>query len=373
MTFQTPTAPGPDADESALLLGFIRWQREQVVATAAGLTDEQLRWRPDERLIPIGGIINHLTHMEWRWVEGRYLVRRVPAPNGRVRSRPLRHRSPADRRVLATGGAHRSDHPSSGGPRCALPRRRSGRVRHTPCSGSTAHHAAMGPSSPRRGDGTPRRARRRHSRDARRHEDALVISMLTTCSGGRPLRRSRSAATSGWWLPGGIAAGEAQQPVERCGVVRRPGRSDRTACRHAAHRTTSRRPSPLRSRVPGAHRAARSPRRCPTRGRPVRRGRRDRRPQRASRCPRRRWTRSQACGSRHASANASRSREIRSRQPASRFAPLGWRGWRGSTLGLLAGGGSEPHGEDSEVVDQVTDARLGTWRRRARAVRQRPR
>lgn len=49
------------------------------MATATGLTDEQLRWQPEHRLIPIGAVINHLTHMEWRWVEGRYLGSEFPA------------------------------------------------------------------------------------------------------------------------------------------------------------------------------------------------------------------------------------------------------------------------------------------------------
>jgi uncharacterized damage-inducible protein DinB len=78
MTFEAPRAPAPAEDERELLLGYVGWQREQVVATANGLTDEQLRWRPDNKLLPIGGIINHLTHMEWRWVEGRYLGSAFP-------------------------------------------------------------------------------------------------------------------------------------------------------------------------------------------------------------------------------------------------------------------------------------------------------
>ncbi len=73
MGFVAPRPPAPTDDERELLLGFIGWQREQVVATADGLTDEELRWTPDGRLMPIGGIINHLTHMEWRWMEGRFL------------------------------------------------------------------------------------------------------------------------------------------------------------------------------------------------------------------------------------------------------------------------------------------------------------
>ena len=79
MGFARPQSPAPGADERELLLGYIRWQREQVVATADGLTEEQLRWTPDGRLLPIIGIINHLAHMEWRWIEGRYLGSPFPA------------------------------------------------------------------------------------------------------------------------------------------------------------------------------------------------------------------------------------------------------------------------------------------------------
>ena len=79
MGFSTPQSPAPSTDEREVLLGYIQWQREQVVATAEGLTEEQLRWTPDGRLLPIIGIINHLTHMEWRWIEGRYLASPFPA------------------------------------------------------------------------------------------------------------------------------------------------------------------------------------------------------------------------------------------------------------------------------------------------------
>ena len=72
MGFGSPQVPTPSGDERELLLGYIRWQREQVVATADGLTEDQLRWTPSGGLLPILGIINHLTHMEWRWIEGRF-------------------------------------------------------------------------------------------------------------------------------------------------------------------------------------------------------------------------------------------------------------------------------------------------------------
>ena len=78
MTFDAPRSPRRAPTKSELLLGFIRWQREQVVAAADGLTEDQLRWTPDGRLLPIIGVINHLARMEWRWVEGRYLGSEFP-------------------------------------------------------------------------------------------------------------------------------------------------------------------------------------------------------------------------------------------------------------------------------------------------------
>lgn len=78
MAFSSPSVPDSSPEEREVLLGYIRWQREQVVATADELTEEELRWTPGDRLLPIIGIINHLTHMEWRWVEGRYLGAEFP-------------------------------------------------------------------------------------------------------------------------------------------------------------------------------------------------------------------------------------------------------------------------------------------------------
>lgn len=72
MSFGPPRSPAPTSDERSLLLGYIHWQREQVVATTRDLTEAQLRWTPPGGLLPILGIVNHLAHMEWRWVEGRF-------------------------------------------------------------------------------------------------------------------------------------------------------------------------------------------------------------------------------------------------------------------------------------------------------------
>ena len=76
--FEPPHAAAPTADERELLLRFLARQRSHVVATAEGLTEEEARWTPDGRLLPIIGILNHLTHVEWRWIEGRYLRTAFP-------------------------------------------------------------------------------------------------------------------------------------------------------------------------------------------------------------------------------------------------------------------------------------------------------
>lgn len=77
MSFPPPGPVGANPDERELLLAFLAKQRSSVVAATAGLSEQQARWTPGERLIPLIGIINHLTHVEWRWIEGRYLGRAV--------------------------------------------------------------------------------------------------------------------------------------------------------------------------------------------------------------------------------------------------------------------------------------------------------
>jgi uncharacterized damage-inducible protein DinB len=37
-----------------------------------GLDEEAARWTPAGRLIPVLGVINHLTHVEWRWIDGGF-------------------------------------------------------------------------------------------------------------------------------------------------------------------------------------------------------------------------------------------------------------------------------------------------------------
>ena len=79
MPFADPAVPGPFDDEREQLLAFLGWQREQVVATTQGLTDDDARWTPAGKLLPILAIVDHLTNMEWRWTNGRYLCEPFPA------------------------------------------------------------------------------------------------------------------------------------------------------------------------------------------------------------------------------------------------------------------------------------------------------
>lgn len=61
------------ADERELYLDWLGYLREAVVGKLDGLTADQARWHPDGALIPLLGIVNHLTHVEWRWIDGDIL------------------------------------------------------------------------------------------------------------------------------------------------------------------------------------------------------------------------------------------------------------------------------------------------------------
>ncbi len=62
--------PTGHSDEREVYLDWLRYLRSAVLRKLEGLTDEDARWRPDGALIPLLGIVNHLTHVEWRWIDG---------------------------------------------------------------------------------------------------------------------------------------------------------------------------------------------------------------------------------------------------------------------------------------------------------------
>jgi uncharacterized damage-inducible protein DinB len=67
--------PAGNGDERELLLSWLGYLRAAVVRKAEGLSDEQGHWRPDGRLLSLVGIVNHLTQVEWRHVDGGLLGR----------------------------------------------------------------------------------------------------------------------------------------------------------------------------------------------------------------------------------------------------------------------------------------------------------
>ncbi len=68
-----PGFPRGTSDERELFLRWLRFLRGAVIRKVEGLSDELARWTPDGALICLLGIINHLTHVEWRWIDGGIL------------------------------------------------------------------------------------------------------------------------------------------------------------------------------------------------------------------------------------------------------------------------------------------------------------
>jgi hypothetical protein len=62
--------PKGNQDERELLLSWLRYLRGAVLRNVEGLNDEQARWAPQGRLMPLVGIVNHLTRLEWRYIDG---------------------------------------------------------------------------------------------------------------------------------------------------------------------------------------------------------------------------------------------------------------------------------------------------------------
>jgi Protein of unknown function (DUF664) len=65
--------PVGTGDERELLLSWLRYLRGAVLRKLDGVGDEDARWSPDGRLLPLLGIVRHLTNVEWRWIDGGFL------------------------------------------------------------------------------------------------------------------------------------------------------------------------------------------------------------------------------------------------------------------------------------------------------------
>lgn len=64
--------PVGGGNERESLLAWLWYLRGAVLRKLEGLSDEQARWRPDGKLISVLGIVNHLTLVEWRWIDGGF-------------------------------------------------------------------------------------------------------------------------------------------------------------------------------------------------------------------------------------------------------------------------------------------------------------
>ena len=65
-----PQFPAGNPDERELLLSWLGWLRGAVLRKIDGVSEDGARWTPDGALISLLGIVNHLTHVEWRWIDG---------------------------------------------------------------------------------------------------------------------------------------------------------------------------------------------------------------------------------------------------------------------------------------------------------------
>src|SRR5881392_2586644 len=62
--------PAGSDDDTELLLQWLGYLRGAVLRNVEGIEDAQARWTHDGKLLPLLGIVNHLTRVEWRWIDG---------------------------------------------------------------------------------------------------------------------------------------------------------------------------------------------------------------------------------------------------------------------------------------------------------------
>ena len=94
--------PEPTPDERELYLRWLGFLRGAVLRKTAGLSDEDARWTPDGKLISLIGIVNHLTGVESRWIDGAMLG------GGAVAETPDEYRPGAELTLDAAVAAYRA-------------------------------------------------------------------------------------------------------------------------------------------------------------------------------------------------------------------------------------------------------------------------
>lgn len=93
LLMSTPMPPA-GTDERESYLSWLAFLREAVMRNVEGLDEEAARWTPPGRLIPVLGVLNHLTHVEWRWIDGGF--RGVEVSRSELEFRPDRRVSVPD-------------------------------------------------------------------------------------------------------------------------------------------------------------------------------------------------------------------------------------------------------------------------------------
>jgi uncharacterized damage-inducible protein DinB len=107
-----PQYPPGNHDERELFLSWLDFLRANIIRKVEDLSEPQARWTPGDALLPLLGIINHLTQMEWRWIDGGMLGAEVSRTESEFRPGPeLTVAAAVDayrRRAAATAAAVRS-------------------------------------------------------------------------------------------------------------------------------------------------------------------------------------------------------------------------------------------------------------------------
>ena len=80
--------PTGTPDERDLFLRWLGFLRGAVVRKVEGLNDVDAHWAPHRSLLSLVGIVNHLTHVERRWIDGGMQGQDVARSRGEEEFRP---------------------------------------------------------------------------------------------------------------------------------------------------------------------------------------------------------------------------------------------------------------------------------------------
>ncbi len=172
-------------DERESYLVWLAFLRTAVLRKLHGLDETNARWRPADQLISVLGVVNHLTHVEWRWIDGGFGG--VPVRRDEAEFTPDRDRSVAEvveryqQRRCADGG---------GRPLAVTGRALSARPEREPTLGPAPPHQRNSATcwTRRCNEGAPGRSNRGVEGESRPRETPLAIGGL--------LPRRRAAARS---------------------------------------------------------------------------------------------------------------------------------------------------------------------------------